>query len=504
MSEEIAIVEPDSEQASILTSAPALSTPADHIFDYTPTAVAPRSKDVSGVYEIAWTAKLIRDDGYKKVALQFPDDMLSDSSAVYVELKKELEKLSWQAGLYILGDTSYSPCCVDLIAASHVDADCVVHYGNACFTPLREGSQVRPIYIYTNHLVDLEGASKALLSLSTDKILVVADMTMQWAVPDLVTQMKKEGMQIVGTEIIEDPQARIPNRRPLSDLDLKDYTLFHIGEPNPSLLLMLNSRVKEVKIFVSGSTTDTTVASRRSLKRRYAALLSTASASIIGILIASPSSPLLPVVDALVRLIKDRRKKSYVFAMGKLNAAKLANFAEVEAWVCVGCWNSSLVDARELGVDKAIITPWELTIALEGDGRIWGENWETDLQSLFNNRDVLEDIDDGESKPPQFDFRTGRYVSNTMDSVPNLEQNATSDLVLRPADNAVSKRDPLSVAKVNNVASPGAQFLNANRTWTGLGSDFSKIEIGYEESTEVEEGRSGIARGYAVGDSEKK
>lgn len=50
-----------------------------------------------------------------QVALQFPDELLADSVAVISKLKEALPTLSF----YILADTSYGSCCVDLIAAKH-------------------------------------------------------------------------------------------------------------------------------------------------------------------------------------------------------------------------------------------------------------------------------------------------------------------------------------------------------------------------------------------------
>lgn len=37
--------------------------------------------------------------------------------------------------LYVMADTAYGSCCVDEVGASHVDAECVVHYGHACMSP---------------------------------------------------------------------------------------------------------------------------------------------------------------------------------------------------------------------------------------------------------------------------------------------------------------------------------------------------------------------------------
>lgn len=36
---------------------------------------------------------------------------------------------------FIIGDTSYGACCADEVAAQHLRADCIVHYGPACLSP---------------------------------------------------------------------------------------------------------------------------------------------------------------------------------------------------------------------------------------------------------------------------------------------------------------------------------------------------------------------------------
>jgi diphthamide biosynthesis enzyme Dph1/Dph2-like protein len=43
-----------------------------------------------------------------------------------------------QALVFVLGDTTFAPCCSDAIAAQHLEADCVVHYGHACLSPCRD------------------------------------------------------------------------------------------------------------------------------------------------------------------------------------------------------------------------------------------------------------------------------------------------------------------------------------------------------------------------------
>jgi hypothetical protein len=63
------------------------------------------------------------------------------------------------------------------------------------------------------------------------------------------------------------------------------------------------------------------------------------------------------------------------------------------------------------------------------------------------------------------------------------------------ASQSLARRAKLEVTSINKAISPGAKYLYSQRTWTGLGSDFSKVEA----SENIEEGRSSIARGYTVG-----
>jgi diphthamide biosynthesis protein 2 len=66
---------------------------------------------------------------------------------------------------------------------------------------------------------------------------------------------------------------------------------------------------------------------------------------------------------------------------------------------------------------------------------------------------------------------------------------------------ALMKRTKGDIISVNGIASPAAEYLKEKRGWRGLGSDF---EVKYEEEAEgdlIEEGRTGVARGYTTGES---
>ncbi|KAI2604107.1 diphthamide biosynthesis protein [Hypoxylon fragiforme] len=565
--------------ASDLSAPPVLSTPAEYTFIDDPTLSSTiaqtkqtkRSDDeLYEVYEIARTAADIQQNGWRHIALQFPDAMLPDAPWIVNALRKELrsvaahlqgdgeeneEKPAESQRLYILADTSYSACCVDEIAAEHANAEGVVHYGRACLSPT---SRIPVIHIFTKQKLDYYTITESFekeFQDKTDKVVVMADVMFQDHVLPICELLRERGYTtIIATEIVRDPTGPIPNRNiifsatPSEDEivhNLNEYHLFHISTPPTSLLMTLSSRLASLRIYSTPSSpyiTDSTPldpsATQSLLRRRYGLVIRLATASIIGILVNTLSvKNYMSTISTLKSQIAAAGKKSYTIVVGKLNAAKLANFAEIDGWVVVGCWESGLVEQE--GLWKPVVTPFELGLALQGEeSRVWtGEWWggiegvgtswaeERSAESIAKQSQVEEDsaaapdlydieggVDDEESEPPEFDLRTGKLVSNSrpmrmaIRSVPRsgAETNdVLSSLNQTTASSAaIVRRAAGDVALVNGVASPGAEFLRSQRTWQGLGTEFGTEDD--EDSTVVREGRSGVARGYTVGTDETR
>ncbi|KAI9713706.1 MAG: Diphthamide biosynthesis protein 2 [Candelaria pacifica] len=544
-----------------LEAPPVLSTPETHIFeDPTPPLTTPRPVRLSDgqlhvTYEIQRTLQEIRQGQWRRIALQFPDDMLVDAPRVFEALSRGLKgttkatrnpranghgpvedveglesgienlEISEHVGeerLYILADTSYGACCVDEIAAEHVDADVIVHYGRACLSPT---ARLSVIHVFTDQPLPLEPllrAFKATYSNLDEKIILMADVIYSNHVPQVYEALSDLGyLHLYATSIIHDPSSPLPNRtvppKVVEDNDtLGEYQLFHISEPPRSLLLTLSSRVSAINIYPTSTDSQkpllasTTIA----LRRRYALLTSLSTVPIFGILINTLSvKNYLHVVDRVKAQIAAAGKKSYTFVVGKVNAAKVANFSEVGGWVVIGCWESSLVESKDFW--KPVITPFELGLALRGDrDRVWTGEWRADWQETLEGGETEEvdelgkgpdngDAADGEldseteSAPPEFDLRTGRYISH---SRPLQSASPSTKTARNGPVTALMKRANGGLATIGGQVSPGAEFLKSQRTWRGLGSDY---EIAYEEEgmngTSIEQGRSGIARGYTVG-----
>lgn len=66
--------------------------------------------------------------------------------------------------VYVLADTTYNSLSVDEVAATHVDADCVVHYGRASLTKL---SRIPAFFVFPEAALDVGAAAAALASCTT-------------------------------------------------------------------------------------------------------------------------------------------------------------------------------------------------------------------------------------------------------------------------------------------------------------------------------------------------
>ena len=562
--------------AASLASAPVLSTPDSHVFeDPTPAAAIAAlpplaDEQLALTYEVQRTVREIRAGRWRRIALQFPDHMLAHGPRVYDLLRRGLARApalpadTSNTGepaaadavekLFILGDTSYGACCVDEVAAEHVDADVVVHYGRSCLSP---PSLLPVIYVFTAQPLALHAVLDTFIHTYPDrqaKVVLMADLPYTHHMPTLHASLRDQGYTHLYTaDVLHNPSSPLPNRSippeaSCSAHGLRDYALFHVADPPTALLLTLSSRVASIHIY---STTPTTLDSpsgppaasqantAQTLRRRYALLTSLATTPVFGILINTLSvQNYMHILSHVQRQIAAAGKKSYTFVVGKVNAAKVANFSEVGGWVVIGCWESSLIESRDFW--RPMITPWELEIALQKDTeRVWTGGWEANFQKVLDDgadsattqntsngrqsRSVHEepppapdaegngDYDsDEESAPPEFDLRTGRYVSHSQPM--RLQSNAknrgqsTEDIGSAPTSSALAKRANGSVASIGGIVSPGAEFLRSQRTWQGLGSDHGTGLDEHDRSNtnmhaaKMEQGRSGIAKGYVVGD----
>lgn len=167
-------------------------------------------------------------------------------------------------------------------------------------------------------------------------------------------------------------------------LSITDYRMFYVGQEGATLrnFMMTWNRCSFCSFDPIKTTARTeSVSINRALMKRYYAIERAKDASVVGILVGTLGvADYLSIIQQLKETIRGAGKKSYVFAMGKLNVPKLANFLEIDIFVLIACPENSLLDSSEFY--KPVVTPFEMEVACNKK-REWSEEYVTDFRHLL-------------------------------------------------------------------------------------------------------------------------
>ncbi|RLN46843.1 hypothetical protein BBJ29_009759 [Phytophthora kernoviae] len=476
--------------------------------------------DILKYYDIPRTVKQIRSGGYKVIALQFPDSLLPDASRVQQELKDGLSG-QWER-VFILGDTSYGSCCADEVAAQHLVADCIVHYGRTC---LSATTSIPVIYVFGNAPIEVEDCVKQLseqvAAVDPKKTLVVLyEPRFHHASNDVFKALQQKFgkrklvfgemktfydptstgdtsvdgddastavLHIGGQEIVVDAEN--------AEVTPEKFALLYIGAESAHLTSIL-MRYSAVDCFSYNPDTFSArkegAVVNRSLMRRFFLVQQAKEAQIFGILMGTLGvSEYLDVVHSLQKLIKQSGRKSYLFVVGKVNVPKLANYAEIDAFVLVACQQNTLMDSKEYY--KPIVTPYELQLALSPN-----EEWDGQYKTGF--REVIPALaqttvdvkaaagDDEDADKPFFSLVSGTYKTASRGATSNSATYALTANGEPDASTALQTKNERT--ELTTYRSEAAEFL-ATREYRGLDP-----RLGKTPAHAAVEGSTGIARGY--------
>ncbi|KAI0315496.1 putative diphthamide synthesis protein-domain-containing protein [Amylostereum chailletii] len=454
-------------------------------------------------YEIKRTAQEIVAEEWTRIALQFPDELLHDSVPIYRQLKR---RIGDGRELYVLADTSYGSCCADEVAAQHVDAHAIIHYGHACMS---KTYRLPVIYVFGKKPIDVDDCVKTLTESvrtaeHTSKHAILRHDVAYTHRVDAIFHALQESLKLLDITVLhtsipnrleptllqpENPHSASSGTSPPSDPS--NEFILYIGPQSLGLtnLLMTNSSSPVYRYDPTTSSASLeSIRTNRLLMRRYAVVQKARDADVFGILVGTLGvASYLPLIKHLRRTLAAAHKKSYTISVGKLNPAKLANFIEIECFVLVACPENSMIEAKEFL--RPIVTPYELQIAL-APTPTWTGAYILDFEQLLSSSPgVKEETDEqnGDDDPhrPIFSLVTGKYRHARRygeESTPEeSEQGASStDVILRQDGTVATLKD-----------SAAGEFLQT-RTFKGL-----EMRAGQDAPSVLEQGRSGIARGYA-------
>lgn len=165
---------------------------------------------------------------------------------------------------------------------------------------------------------------------------------------------------------------------------VEEYRMFYIGRQG---LTLTNFMMMWNRCAFSSFDPDTSAGRAESanvnkaLMKRYYNIERAKDASVVGILVGTLGvANYLSIIEQLKESIRKAGKKSYMFAMGKINVPKLANFLEIDVYVLVACPENSLLDSSEFY--RPVVTPFEMEVACNKH-REWSGEYITDFQDLL-------------------------------------------------------------------------------------------------------------------------
>ncbi|CAK5278747.1 unnamed protein product [Mycena citricolor] len=462
-------------------------------------------------YDIPRTIEEISRAEYKRIALQFPDDLLHDSVPVYRRLKGALGGMGRE--FYVLADTSYGSCCVDEVAAQHVDAEAVVHYGRACMS---KTSRLPVIYVFGKQGINIDHCVSALskvLELDGASVELMFEGAYSHRMGDLIS-LTLISPDLVGIASLRDAlhsklQVPIAMKSITHSFEPGSTTSIETKGPrssdHSSIVYIGGEGLRLANILITHSGVNVysydpinntarleSSITNRLLMRRYAIVQKARDCDVFGILVGTLGvASYLPLIKHLRGLISRANKKSYTLCVGKLNPAKLANFIEVECFVLVACPENSLIDNKEFL--RPVVTPFELETALQAE-HSWSGRYVLDFGSLLSEANVTSpseedksETEDVNSERPTFSLVSGKYRTVKQFGL-NKHDTKTNNRGLSESLDALTIRNPDSaVALAENF---GAQALQ-ERSFQGL-----NMRLGKDAPSVLEQGRSGIAKGY--------
>ena len=128
-------------------------------------------------------------------------------------------------------------------------------------------------------------------------------------------------------------------------------TLLLISAPHDATTTLLTYHHLTTHIYTFSPPTNdlslATPATNISLRRRYVAVQKARDAGAVGIIVGTlGKGGYLALIGKLREMVLSRGKKPYLLALGKLNPAKVANFAECDVFCMIACPESTVVDSR--------------------------------------------------------------------------------------------------------------------------------------------------------------
>ncbi|KAL3310355.1 hypothetical protein Ciccas_011081, partial [Cichlidogyrus casuarinus] len=438
-------------------------------------------------FEIDRIIKWVKEGNFKTVGLQVPNELLPVSIKLYMLLSK-----ATGTQFAILGDTSFSSCCVDEIAGERLGIEAIVHFGKACLS--EPVGRIPSIHVFgqlplpDTSLNEAASLIKKIATSPEQEIVIFYDFRYMAAAERLSEKLHRPVVltrpHLTPSETTAQDEITLAGRILPHKIDPSSCLVFYIGRPElPMYRILVSKEFAIENCFCFDPVAlklSPVAASLRSLFTRRIYLMERAhAAKRVGILVGTLSCKHYnSMIDRLRKLLKLAGKAYTTIHVGRLNAAKLMNIVEIDVYVLVACPESTLLDSREFM--NPIISPFEMECVLASALKDCAEIDEV-LRELIEKRtyycnklfpDFKAILQGGEAFVKEESFAE---ASNAGPSVSLLT--GKMQQVHFPTQESTNDNERQIVEwKEENWRIAELMERNSNRTWYGLDPQFSKTE----------------------------
>ena len=437
-------------------------------------------------YRVGETAEYICTHGWKRVAAQFSDDDLPVAADISEKLRSACRENGHRdVHVYILADTTYNSLGVDEVASSHIDADCIIHYGRASLTPV--SGRVPVFYVFprndeytiseeafTEDVIEEFRRCGGRLTVFVDQVFSHCMGAVRDHIERHVNRITSNlgiNSQIEFPTLVESHEANVSGRvcggyclSTEEESATSSRLLVWVGDecsPAKEQLMLTFNSYSWLSIAPKDDRIQIGLPKRleQVLRRRYYLVEKARNASIVGILVGTlGAAGYKNSIDSLRIAAKEAGKKTYTLLMGKPNPAKLANFPEIDIFVLVADPQGQIMDPKDYLAP--IITPYEAMVAF---------------------------TDESEWNQSEYSLDIGVFAS-----CQSQQDGDASHALARQALDALQISKPSTDKDITVTSS--AEYLVHKRTWKGVEAPSAGAE--HKPASKVQDGQHGRAAIY--------
>lgn len=200
-------------------------------------------------------------------------------------------------------------------------------------------------------------------------------------------------------------------------------------------------------------------------------------AQTIGIVVGTLTTKgYLDAIKHIQELASQRGVRTYLFSVGKINPAKLANFSDIDCFVLVGCPENNLYTSRDFY--KPLVSVFEAELALNPAWHFEApETYSTDFREILPEGKLYRSSHVSKANSAEMDVSlvTGKVRGFHVDEAASNDD--TCMTLQEKSRNEIAEMS--SLTKLNE------------RSFRGLEPNFGK-----DEPSRIEQGRKGLAIRY--------